>query len=170
MVLGEKGLFFFFPFLKQISSYSVKNTLENLILQPWLSPGNSHQWVILKSLAEKLVNDFMLESSHWHLCESNNQSVRGGITGILSLVMYHGKRSTANIQQIFLSKSRCWISFNTCCCCCCCITSVMSNSVRPHRWQPTRLPHPWHSPGKNTGVGCHFPLQYMKVKSESEIA
>ena len=44
----------------------------------------------------------------------------------------------------------------------------MSDSVRPHRWQPTRLPHPWDSPGKNTGVGCHFLLQCMKVKSESE--
>ena len=32
----------------------------------------------------------------------------------------------------------------------------MSDSVRPHRWQPTRLPHPWDSPGKNTGVGCHL--------------
>ena len=42
--------------------------------------------------------------------------------------------------------------------------------MRPHRWQPTRLPHPWHSPGKNTGVGCHFLLQCMKVKSESEFA
>ena len=46
----------------------------------------------------------------------------------------------------------------------------MSNSVRPHRWQPTRLPCPWDSPGKNTGVGCHFLLQCMKVKSESEVA
>ena len=46
----------------------------------------------------------------------------------------------------------------------------MSNSVRPHRRQPTRLPHPWDSPGKNTGVGCHFLLQCMKVKSESEVA
>ena len=45
----------------------------------------------------------------------------------------------------------------------------MSNSVRPQRWQPTRLPSPWDSPGKNTGVGCHFLLQYMKVKSESEV-
>ena len=50
------------------------------------------------------------------------------------------------------------------------ITSVMSNSVQPHRRQPTRLPHPWDSPGKNTGVGCHFLLQCMKVKSESEVA
>ena len=42
--------------------------------------------------------------------------------------------------------------------------------VRPHRQQPTRLPRPWDSPGKNTGVGCHFLLQCMKVKSESEVA
>ena len=53
-----------------------------------------------------------------------------------------------------------------CCCCCCWVTSVVSDSVRPHRWQPTRLPCPWDSPGKNTGVGCHFLLQCMKVKSE----
>ena len=46
----------------------------------------------------------------------------------------------------------------------------MSDSVRLHRWQPTRLPRPWDSPGKNTGVGCHFLLQCMKVKSESEVA
>ena len=44
----------------------------------------------------------------------------------------------------------------------------MSNSVRPQRQQPTRLSRPWDSPGKNTGVGCHFLLQCMKVKSESE--
>ena len=46
----------------------------------------------------------------------------------------------------------------------------MSDSVRPQRQQPTRLPHPWDSPGKNTGVGCHFLLHCMKVKSESEVA
>ena len=45
----------------------------------------------------------------------------------------------------------------------------MSDSVRPHRRQPARLPHPWDPPGKNTGVGCHFLLQCMKVKSESEV-
>ena len=42
--------------------------------------------------------------------------------------------------------------------------------MRPHRWQPTRLPRPLDSPGKNTGVGCHFLLQCRKVKSESEVA
>ena len=46
----------------------------------------------------------------------------------------------------------------------------MSDSVRPHRRLPTRLPRPWDSPGKNTGVGCHFLLQCMKVKSESEVS
>ena len=57
-----------------------------------------------------------------------------------------------------------------CCCCCCWVTSVVSDSVQPHRWQPTRLPRPWDSPGKNSGVGCHFLLQCVKVKSESEVA
>ena len=46
----------------------------------------------------------------------------------------------------------------------------MSDSVQPHRQQPTRLPHLWDSPGKKTGVGCHFLLQRMKVKSQSEVA
>ena len=45
----------------------------------------------------------------------------------------------------------------------------MSDSAQPHRRQPTRLPRPWDSPGKNTGVGCQFLLQCMKVKSESEV-
>ena len=58
---------------------------------------------------------------------------------------------------------------HSCCCCCCWVASVMSNSARPHRQQPTKLPRPWDSPGKNTGVGCHFLLQCMKVKSESEV-
>ena len=56
-----------------------------------------------------------------------------------------------------------------CFCCYCSVDSVVSDSVRPHRQQPTRLPRRWDSPGKNTGVGCHFLLQGMKVKSESEI-
>ena len=46
----------------------------------------------------------------------------------------------------------------------------MSDSVQPHRQQPNRLPRPWDSPGKNTGVGCHFLFQCMKLKSESEVA
>ena len=56
-----------------------------------------------------------------------------------------------------------WV-LNHCCCWCCKVASVVSNSVRPHRRQPTRHPSPWDSPGKNTGVGCHFLLQCMKGK------
>ena len=69
-----------------------------------------------------------------------------------------------HVQSTFKREGRCQI------CCCCQVTSDMSNSVRPHRGQPTRLPRPWDSPGKNTGVGCHILLQCMKVKSESEVA
>ena len=46
----------------------------------------------------------------------------------------------------------------------------MSDSVRPHRWEPTWLLCSWDSPGKNSGVGCHFLLQCMKVRSESKVA
>ena len=46
----------------------------------------------------------------------------------------------------------------------------MSDSVQPHRQQPTRLCRPWDSPSKNTGVGCHFLLLCMQVKSEREVA
>ena len=53
------------------------------------------------------------------------------------------------------------------CCCCCLVALVVFNSVRPQRWQRSRLPRPWDSPGKNTGVGCHFLLQCVKVKSLS---
>ena len=51
----------------------------------------------------------------------------------------------------------------------CQVASVVSDSVRPHGLQPTRLLRPWDSPGKNTEVGCHFLLQCMKVESESEV-
>ena len=53
--------------------------------------------------------------------------------------------------------------------CCCQVSSVVSDSVRPHGLQPTRLRRPWDSPGKNTGVGCRFLLQCRKVESESEV-
>ena len=55
------------------------------------------------------------------------------------------------------------------CCCYCKVASVVSDSVRPQRRQLTRLPRPWDSPGKNTGVGCHFLLRCMKVKSFSRV-
>ena len=55
-----------------------------------------------------------------------------------------------------------------CRCCCCYVTSVVSDSGWPHGRQPTRLPSPWDSPGKNSGVGCHLILQCIKVKVTSQ--
>ena len=74
------------------------------------------------------------------------------------------------IKPYLLETSVCWFMKWTCCCYCCQVALVVSDSVRHHRQQPTRLCCPWNSPGKNTGVCCHFLLQCMKVKSESEVA
>ena len=75
------------------------------------------------------------------------------------------------IPRILQTRTLEWVavSFSNACMHACCVTSVMSDSLRSHRQQPTRL-HPWDSPGKNTGVGCHFLFQCIKVKSESEVA
>ena len=54
------------------------------------------------------------------------------------------------------------------CCCCCCVASVVSDSATPEK-AAHQASRPWDSPGKNTGVGCHFLLQCMKMKSESEV-
>ena len=80
-------------------------------------------------------------------------SLRGGGGGgrKINLVVGHQSYSLKALLLLLLSRS------------------VMSDSVRPHRWQPTRLLHPQDSPGKNTGVGCHFLLQCKEVKSESEV-
>ena len=56
-----------------------------------------------------------------------------------------------------------WWTLLSHCCCCCWVTLVISNSVWPHRQRPTMLFCPWGSPGKNTGVGCHFLLQSVTV-------
>ena len=82
----------------------------------------------------------------WFECGANNAKVAGMIP--------------LQVRGTFPSYHSWWLHV----CCCCYITSVVSNSVRLHRRQPTRLPHPQDSPGKNTGVGCHFLLQCMKVK------
>ena len=66
------------------------------------------------------------------------------------------KTLTMKIQASFLQKLQMHVLLKVCCC----VTSVVSDSVRPRRWQPTRLPRPWDSPGKNTGGGCHFLLQF----------
>ena len=86
-------------------------------------------------------------------------------TDVLKFVYLLSSKSGPGTSAFPVVSSHRW-----CCCCCCQVASVMSNSVQPRRWQPTRLRHPWDSPGKNTGVGCHFVLQCLKVRSESEVA
>ena len=89
---------------------------------------------------------------------------------VFVVIWLFGKKYT------FLPNSYKWLNgvprvYCCCCCCyccCCCITSVVSDSVRPHRRQPTRLLRPWDSRGKNTGVGCHFLLQCVKVKDVTQ--
>ena len=75
-----------------------------------------------------------------------------------------------NSMDVSLSELRVLVMDREACCCCCWVASVVSDSVWPHRRQPTRLPRPWDSPGKNTGVGCCCLLQCIKVKSESEVS
>ena len=81
---------------------------------------------------------------------------------------YQLRRNSLRLALRVLETSR-RAALECCSRCCCKVTSVMSDSVRPHRQQPTRLPCPWDSPGKNTGVGCHFLFQCMKVKNENEV-
>ena len=99
-----------------------------------------------------------------------------GLTGLISLLSKGLSRvfssTTVQKHQFFSAQASLWPNspIHTCCCCCRQVTSIVSDSVRPHRQQPTRLHCPQDSPGKNTGVGCHFLLQCMKVKSEREVA
>jgi len=94
-----------------------------------------------------------------HLYYRNGQPKKLAEGGIISSIWTPKKANERDLE------------YSACCCCCCCcwVTSVVSNSVRPQRQQPTRLPYPWDSPGKNTGAGCHFLLWCMKVKTESEV-
>ena len=112
---------------------------------------------------------FLKTYSLWEECRSPHSSP--------TPVQFH-LRHTVNSQEPALhSLSHFYIShplFNpqglASLCCCAKSLQFVSDSVRPHRWQPTRLPRPWDSPGKNTGVGCHFLLHCMEVNSESEVA
>ena len=99
----------------------------------------------------KLYKDRMISKIHLNCCYQSCSATSGHKMTVLLF--------------FFFIKTKCCV-----CCCCCKVSSVVSHSVWPHRRQPTRLPRPWDSPGKNTGVGCHFLLQCMKVKSESEVA
>ena len=111
----------------------------------------SSQWSASSSVVSNSLRPHVLHSP-WNSPGQN--------TGVGSLSLLQGFHHNVDINTLYVY----------CCCCYRSVPSVMSDSVRPHRRQPTRLPRPWDSPGKNTGVGCYFLLQSMKVKSESEVA
>ena len=111
---------------------------------------------------------------HLYILEMNTLSVGYIVASIFShscgclFILFMTSFAVPEFLSIIRSHWFIFVSFSLLCCCC--ITSVVSDSMWPHRRQPSRLPRPWDSPGKNTGVGCHFLLQCMKVKSESEDA
>ena len=72
-------------------------------------------------------------------------------------------------RLLFLDSLFCSIVLSFFCSAAAAAAAAKSLQSCPTLCEPTRLPHPWDSPGKNTGVGCHFLLQCMKVKSESEV-
>ena len=78
--------------------------------------------------------------------------------------------SCLSLLETWWSTCRSFLLWAVCphCCCCCWVASVVSDSVRPHRRQPTRLPRPRDSPGKNTGVGCHLLLNAWKWKVKTK--
>ena len=78
------------------------------------------------------------------------------------------KMSSRKLREIVKDR-KAWCAAVCCCCCCCCVASVVSDSVQPHRWQPTRLPVPGILQARTLEC-CHFLLQCMKVKSESKVA
>ena len=131
-----------------------------------------------KASATNNVGCFPWRKSFLHFWENINIPV--GLSIILSskhgaswkkqLVWDHNSNnSTSAIPPDFFAAEVLSAALPFHCCCCCQVASVVSDYVWPHRWQLTRLPHPWDLPGKNTGVGCHFLLQCMKVKCESEV-
>ena len=127
--------------------------------------GNGHIWIkVWKEIL--LIKLFNLSHFNFFLCKI--QFIKQDIQCYELLIMRQYKK----VQDISPSLKQITVPFLYIIhgCCCCYVTSVASDSMRPHGRQLTRLPRPWESPGKNTGVGCHFLLQCMKVKSESEVA
>ena len=112
------------------------------------------------------------QPTEWKTIFANDANNKGLISQIYNQFIQQQKHKQPNRKMAedlnrHFSKDDIQSLLTALCCCCCQVTSVMSDSVWPHRRQPTRLPHPWDSPGKNTGVGCHFLLQCVKVRSLS---
>ena len=101
---------------------------------------------------------------HWTTCLTCPCKGRKGVREREIGVSGEAKKRCKKMRQVILSEGFCAVAAAA-------AKSLQScPTLRHHRRQPIRLPRPWDSPGKNTGVGCHFLLQCMKVKSESEVA
>jgi len=115
--------------------------------------GNGHIWIkVWKEIL--LIKLFNLSHFNFFICKI--QIIKQDILYYKSLIMRQYKK----VQDISPSLKQITVPFLYIIhgCCCCYVTSVASDSMRPHGRQLTRLPRPWESPGKNTGVGCHFLL------------
>ena len=146
-------LFFFFFFEEEVPQFSSVQSLSRvwLFATPWIAARQASLSITNSWSSLKLMSiESGMPSSHLILCRP-----------LLLLP------PVPTSIRVFSNESI--LRWGTCCCCCCYVTSVMSDSVRPHRQKPIRLHRPWDSPGKNTWVGCHFLLQWMKVKSEREV-
>ena len=139
--------------------------MSSSYLLPLQETLQDHQWVLTQALFKLLLLLWVPECVRFCVCPLRWDPTRKGLPqpAVSPRCKSHWL-SKPNVEGL-LSWCR-----NQGCCCYCYVTSVVSDSVPPHRPQPTRLPRPWDSPGKNTGVGCHFFLQCMKVKTESEVA
>ena len=103
---------------------------------------------------------FMVQLSHPYM--TTGKTIPLTIWTFVSKVMSLLFNTLSRFVIAFLPRGKhlliSWLKLPCFCCCCCLVASVVSNSVRPQRRQPTRLPRLWDSPGKNTEVGCHFLL------------
>ena len=109
-----------------------------------------------------IVKNYKWGPSWWRKDRKGNKKCLQGLK-LKSLLMKVKEESEKAGIKHNIQKMKIMASSSICCCCCCC------KLLQLCRQQPSRLPRPWYSPGKNTGVGCHFLLQCMKVKSESEV-
>ena len=155
MLVALQCKVFFSTFPKErlpVVGFLVEETLVFVILAPYRPPIGQCQVNVYWSIVQQ--------------CSAHNDRLRCFSRSCDPLVM-RLRYSVVIIKTTGLNKISQFDLFEIPCCSCCQVASVVSDSVRPHRWQPTRLPRPWDSPGKNTGVGCHFLLQCMKVKVKS---
>ena len=133
---------------------------------PWRRECYPLQYYCLENSMDRGARRATVNVVAWvrHSWETNTFHFHGLIHYIILPFIFKGnktmERVTFLLEEKRQRKSRSWLLL---------LSHSVSDSVRPQRQQPTRLPRPWDSPGKNTGVGCHFLLQCMKVKSEREV-